>query len=429
MEQHPHNLLQPIPEKEKLIPTHQPTLLSMQQPISQPTPIITTTTPSTTTTIKQHTLQDAEHFTSASSSSVQHQSNLAFLFEPEQDLEQQPHSKPPSTTKSTYSKQDSGLVSISSSSTLTLPTLQTRRSYIPMENSVETLETTIINRKFSIMSVNTEDQQLSRGISMISSLAEYDGIRHLPINHPLPTLINLLSSPTTESTASQTVSDDDDQSFNSFSSAKSINGANELLSLAQAIKTRTFLSLLLSNTFLSFSFTTFYEQLPAYIEGQGFSSQDATDILSLTGLAMIMGNMTLGFVVDWIGPIRMLKVLLVHVTVLMFLWPHCTNLQVLRVVAFLYGFGTTVTFTMPLIILADVFGDVAPHTILHLVGISNAISTPGYLFGPSITGHLYDIYGTYVSGSIFTGVTTIFSSLALMFILDPMEQRVRLGVA
>ncbi len=94
----------------------------------------------------------------------------------------------------------------------------------------------------------------------------------------------------------------------------------------------------------------------------------------------------------------------------------------------MYGGCTTVSFNLPLVIFANAFGAASPSSIIHLSGLFNAIITPGFLFGPTIVGYLYDISKSYVSGSIFAGTSLLLSFICICFCLHPDEQKRRLGL-
>ncbi len=87
------------------------------------------------------------------------------------------------------------------------------------------------------------------------------------------------------------------------------------LPLSTAIRTRTSFSVFSSGFFLAFGLMAFLQHLPAFAESIGLPEEDGTKILSLTGLAMIIGNIGFGFAVDCFGPILMLRLLLLTITV------------------------------------------------------------------------------------------------------------------
>lgn len=113
---------------------------------------------------------------------------------------------------------------------------------------------------------------------------------------------------------------------------------------------------------------------------------------------------------------------------LIFAWPYCYDEITLRLLTLFYGACVMVSFNLPLVIFTNTFGADSPSAILHVSGLLNVITVPGYLLGPSIVGHLYDIFGDYQQGSIFAGTSLFLSFISICFCLRPDEQKRRLGL-
>jgi predicted MFS family arabinose efflux permease len=194
------------------------------------------------------------------------------------------------------------------------------------------------------------------------------------------------------------------------------------LSLSEVIQTQTTLALLAWSTICSFAFTNVFVHVPAFAESVGLSAVDGARALSLTGLFMLLGNVTLGRVTDMIGPIRTLQITMCVLMVLMFMWPYCTSPESLSVLACLFGYCATTQSSVPLIILADAFRETSPDSILTLLGVLHVSKCPGYLFGPTIVGGLFDMFGNYKGGSIFTGTIMLVANLFLFTLPSTAEQ-------
>lgn len=175
------------------------------------------------------------------------------------------------------------------------------------------------------------------------------------------------------------------------------------LSLAEVLDTNTTSALLLWTVACAFVYTNFYVHLPAYAESVGLSADTGARALSLTGVGMLAGNISLGRVTDAAGPIAILRFTMCALTVLLFLWPYCTTSASLSCVAFFFGYMASTQSSVPLIIMADAFGETSPDSILTLLGLLNACKFPGYLFGPSCIGYVYEMLGDYHIASIITG--------------------------
>lgn len=194
------------------------------------------------------------------------------------------------------------------------------------------------------------------------------------------------------------------------------------LSLQEALLTRTTKSLIFWCLVSSFAFTNFYVQIPAFADSVGLSAQEGARALSLTGLGMLVGNMTLGIITDIIGPIRSLQITMTALVALVFIWPLCTTPTSLNVLSLLYGYMSTTQASVPLIIMADAFGETSPGSILTLLGILNVAKFPGYLFGPAINGSLFEYFGDYSLACVIAGFTMLAGVFFLYFIPSAEEQ-------
>jgi MFS family permease len=195
------------------------------------------------------------------------------------------------------------------------------------------------------------------------------------------------------------------------------------LSLKEVIFTRTTILMLVWALVGSFAFTNFFVHVPSFAAAVGLSSADGARAMSMTGLGILLGNMTLGMVVDMVGPVKSFRFTMTSLVVIMFAWPYCTTPASLMTVAFIYGFNATTQMSVPLIILADAFGETSPDSILTLVGILNVCKFPGYLFGPVMVGTLFEAYGNYTVGSIVTGTTFLIANVCLFFLPSSKDQR------
>ena len=123
---------------------------------------------------------------------------------------------------------------------------------------------------------------LRNNFSLMGSLAEFESLRELPIDRT-----SILQS----------------------------TKFDTKLSLTNAIKTRTSISVFTSGFFLAFGLMALLQHLPAFAENIGLQEEQGTKILSWARLTMIIGNIGFGFAVDYCGPIWMLRLLLLILTV------------------------------------------------------------------------------------------------------------------
>ena len=145
--------------------------------------------------------------------------------------------------------------------------------------------------------------------------------------------------------------------------------------------------------------------------------------LAVFGVGDFLSNLTLGVVADMIGARRLLSFAFVNLSILFFIWPHCVTGTTLSIVAFFYGYFCCTISSMPIIILADAYGESSSEHILALNGITNMFKFPGYLFGPSIAGLLVErSSGDYTSAANFSGITILIAALTLVMIPSPEQQ-------
>lgn len=279
----------------------------------------------------------------------------------------------------------------------TIPPPPTRAYRRVSELSTETLA--LYERRRSSMGKLMSTGGISYRKGRVSSIAELDALSMMPVNYG-----ESLKSVATHITP-----------------ATPTPGL-PFLSLSEVIQTRTTLALLAWSTICSFAFTNVFVHVPAFAESVGLSAVDGARALSLTGLFMLLGNVTLGRVTDMIGPIRSLQITMCILMVLMFIWPYCTSPASLSALACLFGYCATTQSSVPLIILADAFRETSPDSILTLLGVLHVSKCPGYLFGPTIVGGLFDMFGNYIGGSIFTGTIMLVANLFLFTLPSTAEQ-------
>ena len=230
-----------------------------------------------------------------------------------------------------------------------------------------------------------------------SSLAEMEALAHMSVN-----LVKLHDDNAATVSALEATKQQQQESALPAFYEEPIAGL-PYLSTSQAFFTRTSLSLLGWCFFSCFAYINLVVHLPAFAKSVGLSPEVGAGALSLTGLTMLLGNITLGRATDMVGPIRILQITMTILMVVFFAWPYATDATSLTILACLFGYAATTQGSVPLIVMADAFDSTSPDSILTLLGILNFAKFPGYLFGPTICGWLYDWYGDYYNASIFTG--------------------------
>lgn len=172
-----------------------------------------------------------------------------------------------------------------------------------------------------------------------------------------------------------------------------------------------------------FPFLNMQVLLPSYITALGMPPAMGGHALAVFGIGDFLSNLTLGAVADIVGARRLFTLAFFNLSILFFIWPHCTTSAALSTVAFFYGYFCCTISSMPIIILADAYGESSSEHILALNGITNMVKFPGYLLGPSIAGLLVEISsGDYNLAANFSGFVTLIGTLALLMIPSPEKQ-------
>lgn len=150
---------------------------------------------------------------------------------------------------------------------------------------------------------------------------------------------------------------------------------------------------------------------------------------SMDGKALVMFGVgyslssLLGPVADLIGAWRVLGLSFLNISILFLLWPYCTTAASLETLAFFYGFFSCTNNSMPIIILADAYGQSSPEHILALNGVANIFLFPGFLLGPSLAGWMVEKSGSYNLPAMLSALTTLLGASALLLIPSPDRQQ------
>lgn len=169
--------------------------------------------------------------------------------------------------------------------------------------------------------------------------------------------------------------------------------------------------------------------LPSYVESLGLPPSMAGKALSMFGVGDLLSKFVLGPVTDKIGARRMLAVSFYALSALFGAWPMCTTGTSLNALALLYGSFCSTISSLPLIILADAYGERSSEHVLALNGIANMFKFPGYLLGPPIGGVLVEMTGGFGLPALFSGIGTFVASTLLLALPSPQEQQKQLSMS
>ncbi|MDD5127070.1 MAG: MFS transporter [Dehalococcoidales bacterium] len=190
-------------------------------------------------------------------------------------------------------------------------------------------------------------------------------------------------------------------------------GGPDGLSFSEAIRTRQFWTVCAIYFADSLCMQTASTHITPHAISLGIGSTSAASLISVIGIASIIGRLTIGFSSDKIGPRRAMVIVLV-VLLVGFAW-----LQVADVLWMLYLFvildglnhGGIVTVITPVV--AELFGTRALGTILGVV-LFSGIALGG--LGAWLAGYIYDLTGSYsiaFGGLLVIAVTGLLLGLSL----------------
>lgn len=191
------------------------------------------------------------------------------------------------------------------------------------------------------------------------------------------------------------------------------------LSFKEAIKTKTAMLICLWSLFMSMPVDCYFIFVPLYSEDIGLSSKEAGLIVSVAGIAILLGNLSLGFIADLLGNIRTLQLCMVVMTISMILLPFCKTVGSLLFVSVIFG-QSMVSMSLYVSILADVYAKVAEESYFSIVGLALSFQTPGVLIGPILVAGLIEYFGYYVG---FFSCAFVFFMTVVIVLQIPNKER------
>ena len=179
-------------------------------------------------------------------------------------------------------------------------------------------------------------------------------------------------------------------------------------SLGQAYRLSQFWLLGFSWLLLSLSFHLIFVHIVPYAVDKGISPMDASFILSLIGVANVLGRLVLGKLSDTVGrkSLAIIGTLIQAGALLWLMWAH--RLWMLYVFAIPFGFTFGGSSAMITALIGDIFGT---RSLGAIMGILIAGFALGAAIGPAIGGYIFDVSGQY----FMAFVTGTFSILMTAF--------------
>ena len=182
------------------------------------------------------------------------------------------------------------------------------------------------------------------------------------------------------------------------------------LSLKQALRTRSFWFISVSQILTSFSMLLITTHIVPHATDIGFTIGEGATILSLIGLAIMVGRILIGMVSDQIGHKKtaVLSSVVQIAILLLLLWSN--ELWMFYLFAVIYGFTQGGVGTALTAYFGDIFG---LRNLGKLMGALNVSWVIGAAIGPVIGGLIFDITNSY-SGAFWI-IVIIMSIRPLLF--------------
>jgi len=184
-------------------------------------------------------------------------------------------------------------------------------------------------------------------------------------------------------------------------------------SLDQAYSMSQFWLLGFSWVFLSFSVHLIFVHIVPYAIDMGISPMDASFILSLIGVANILGRVVLGKLSDTIGRKSMAITcdLIQFGALIWLIWARQS--WMLYIIALIFGFTFGGSSTMITIFIGDIFGT---RSLGAIMGILTAGFGLGAAIGPAVGGYIFDVSGQYFA-AFATGSVSLLVAACLMALI------------
>ena len=184
-------------------------------------------------------------------------------------------------------------------------------------------------------------------------------------------------------------------------------------SLGQAYRMYPFWLLGLSWAFLSLSMHLIFVHIVPYAIDTGISPMDASFILSLIGVANIMGRVVLGKLSDIFGrkSLAITCDLIQFVALLWLMWAR----QFWMLYAFALVFGVTFggSSTLITIFIGDIFGT---RSLGAIMGILIAGFALGAAVGPAVGGYIFDVTGHYFMAFATGAIAMLIAACLIAFV-------------
>lgn len=181
------------------------------------------------------------------------------------------------------------------------------------------------------------------------------------------------------------------------------------------LKDPIFILFTVSNFCTSIGFNIPYVYLVAQAEERGISTNRASLLLAVIGIANLVGRIVLGYVSDkpWINRLMVYNVCLTICGLATIFSAFCYDFYSFVIYASVYGFTIGAYVGLTSVILVDLLGLDRLTNAFGLLLLFQGIAS---FLGPPIAGWLYDAVQSYNPGFYVSGIAIAVSGLMLFFI-------------
>ncbi len=191
------------------------------------------------------------------------------------------------------------------------------------------------------------------------------------------------------------------------------------LSILQAFRTRSFWFIMFVFLLFAISLNLILTHLVPHITDIGFSAAEAATVLSVTGMASVVGRVLLGFASDRIGR-KLTAIICTLLQAVALVWLlRSQELWMFYLFALAFGLGWGGMGPAMAALIGDTFG---LGKIGAILGVLDAGFGVGAAIGPVVGGRVYDVTQSYFLAFLF-GVIVILSATLFVILVGREAKR------
>lgn len=185
--------------------------------------------------------------------------------------------------------------------------------------------------------------------------------------------------------------------------------------LSDIRRNRTFRILYVAAFVASYGYWVPFVHIVPYARDKGLSAASAAFLVSVMGVANIIGRVVLGTVADRFGRRRIIQLALAAMSVSILMWPLARSESTILWFAAAYGFFAGTFISLLFAVTADYFGI---HRLAGVTGMLNTAAAFGTLIGAPASGLIFDATGSYTLAILIAGTSMVIGT-GVMLSLPP----------